>query len=63
MIQHFTVQSNWKYYFIDHTFFHPSLVVIDMKMLKGERKTAQYYKTLNVKVKELLDGMASHVSS
>jgi hypothetical protein len=38
-------------------------VVIDMKMLKGERKTAQYYKTLNVKVKELLDGMASHVSS
>lgn len=34
-----------------------------MKMLKRERKTAQYYKTLNVKEKELLDEMAFPVSS
>jgi hypothetical protein len=34
-----------------------------MRMLKRERKTVLYYKTLNVKVKGPLDGMAFHVSS
>lgn len=33
-----------------------------MKMLKGERRTAQYCKTLNVMVTELLGGMVFHVS-
>lgn len=34
-----------------------------MKMLKRERRTAQYCQRLNVMVIELLDGMVFHVSS
>ena len=40
----------------------PSLAGIGMKMLKGERRTAQYCQTLNVMVTELLGGMVFHVS-
>jgi hypothetical protein len=38
-------------------------VVIDMRMLKRERETVLFYRTLNVTVKGPLDGMAFHVSS
>lgn len=34
-----------------------------MRMLKRGRKTVLCYKTLSVKVKEPLDGMAFHASS
>jgi len=40
----------------------PSLAGIGMKMLKRERRTAQYCQTLNVMVTELLGGMVFHVS-